>query len=136
MTLPLPPVDATTLADEYEGDLDDFGFADSWFERKLRVAVAKAQSRWGSQIDARLGDGRLALETYQSVICSAVLRIARNTNGYRSEQEGNYQYEQDVTVAAGKLFFTDEEVEDLTGVNPRRNMKIGTAAVTPLHGGR
>lgn len=132
----LPAVSYETLDEEYEGDLVDFGFSTVWFERKLRVAVAKAKSRWGTQIDARLTSGILDLATYESVICNAVLRIARNTNGYRSEQEGNYQYEQDVTVAAGKLFFTDEEIEDFTGVNPRRSTKMGTARVEPINGGR
>jgi Gp19/Gp15/Gp42-like protein len=132
----LPAVTITDLEAEYEGDLDDFGFATEWFERKLVVAVDKATSKYGAQMEARLAAGRLTAPTYISVICEAVLRIARNTNGYRSEQEGNYQYEQDVTVAAGKLFFTDENVEDLTGINPRRGTKMGTAVVSPLQGGR
>lgn len=132
----LPAVTYATLAEEYEGDIEDFGFTRRWFERKLGAAVAKAESRWGSRIQERLDGGRLAEVTYQAVICEAVLRVARNTDGYRSEQEGNYQYEQDATVASGKLFFTDENEADLTGIHPRKSSRIGTATVLPLHGGR
>lgn len=130
----LPAVPVTVLEDSYEGDLDDFGYSEGWFDRKLAEAVAKVQSRWGAVVEPRLTGGTLAQVTYEAVICEAVLRVARNTNGYRGEQEGNYQYQQDVTVAAGKLFFTDENIEDLTGSNPRRSGKMGTAVVEP-HGG-
>jgi len=127
MTLPAVAVD--TIAANYEGGNALFEMASREFvETKAKQAVARIQTRWGARVQDRLDAGTLPLDTYEAVVAESVLRVVRNPDGLRMEQEGNYQYGRFANVANGLLMFTDDNVEDLTGVKPGRGF-VGTARI-------
>lgn len=68
-------------------------------------------------LDARVPSlaGRLAAQTQDAfavkdAIVAAVLRVFRNPEGVGSETEGNYLYSLNRDVAAGKLYFTGDDL--------------------------
>src|SRR5690606_36691666 len=83
----------------------------------MRQAIRRVRSRWGALVEARLASGVIDAEAFKDVIARAVHRILRSPEGFTGEQEGNYQYQKRATVAAGYLFFTDDDVIDLIGNN-------------------
>jgi hypothetical protein len=47
------------------------------------------------------------------VLATAVLRVMKNPDGKRSESIDDYRWERDEALAAGVLYFTDDELADL-----------------------
>lgn len=86
-------------------------------ERNLAVVLLDGAAR---KIMARIPDlatklasGALDIETVIMVQASAVCRVLRNPDGYRSEQAGTFAYQVDSRVAAGFLAILPEEWRDL-----------------------
>lgn len=69
-------------------------------------------------LDTEIEAGRIDVEDVVQVESDAVLRLARNPEGYASETDGNYMYQLRSDLASGKLEITDDEWEIL-GVTRR-----------------
>lgn len=123
----LPDVDRNVLPDHYEGDLSQFSAR--FVQGRLNEVVDKIESRWGSLVEARLSSGALKTRLYEAIVCRLATRVYRNPEGYRSEQEGTYQYSLSAAVASGTIWFTDEDQIDLTGIDPKGAGVFGTATV-------
>lgn len=129
MAVTLPTVTLEDVAVHFEGDPDDLG-GKSYVEAKAAQAVGRLTARYGSRILARLNSGILTDDLYKATVAEAVLRILRNPDGFRMEQQGNYQYQLNSAVASGYLWFTDDNLRDLIGES---FSPIGTATVG-VHG--
>ena len=123
----LPDVLALALTNHYEGDLS--GYTSTYLQGRLNEVVDKIQSRWGSIVQARLDSGTLPQRLYEAVVCRVAARVLRNPEGYRSEQEGSYNYHLNPAVASGTLWFTDDDEADLTGSHPRGPGIVGTFTI-------
>ena len=64
-------------------------------------------------MDDKVESGDLDVEDIVQVEADAVLRLARNPEGYLSETDGNYTYQLQKDLASGRLQITDEEWEIL-----------------------
>ena len=95
------------------------GFTVAYVDNLIRQARERIQTRWGSLVLSRLDSGELTVEGFKDVVARAALRVLRNPEGFTGETEGNYQYQKRATVAAGYLFFTDDDVIDLIGVGSK-----------------
>ena len=60
-------------------------------------------------LDAQITAGTIDVEDVVYVEAEAVLRLVRNPDGYTSEQDGNYSFSIDQTVASGKLTILEDE---------------------------
>jgi hypothetical protein len=60
-------------------------------------------------LDDRLAAGLIDVEDLIQVEADAVLRLARNPEGYVSETDGNYTYQLSKDLATGKLMLTSDE---------------------------
>jgi hypothetical protein len=92
-------------------------------------AVALADDRWRVKIESRLASGTLSPDSYKRIIANAVLRVLRNPEGYSSENEGGYGNSRRATVASGDLWFTGDEIEQLTGISPKPSSVPGTISI-------
>lgn len=123
----LPDVPHAKLARHYEGDLSDF--TDEFVQGRLDEVVDKIESRFGAIVEARLASQQLKTRLYEAVVCRLATRVYRNPEGFRSETEGGYQYNLSAAVASGTLWFTDDDIADLTGSNPKGTPMIRTVTV-------
>lgn len=130
MAVTLPAVSYESVVAHYEGDPAQLGSRD-FVETQTKKAVGRLAARYGTRILNRLNSGVLSTELYEGTIAEAVLRILRNPDGFRMEQQGNYQYQLSSAVASGYLWFTQDNIDDLagSGFSP-----IGTASIA-LHKG-
>jgi hypothetical protein len=101
-----------------------------WVQLKIdqaeRLLIARRRS-----IPARVDAGTLALDNVRDAVANAVLRVARNPEGFEREQEGEYGYGQHRDVAAGKLFFTGDDyalVDPASGGFAFGSVRIGIPA--------
>ncbi|UOR02065.1 phage Gp19/Gp15/Gp42 family protein [Leucobacter allii] len=129
MAVTLPEVEYEYVIDHYEGDPEELG-RQSYVEKKIAQSIERLRSRFGSRIRARLDSGALTETLFKDTVAEAVLRIVRNPDGYRMEQQGNYQYQLNSAVAAGYLWFTADNMLDLIGAE---FSPIGTATIG-VHG--
>jgi hypothetical protein len=129
----LPDVNRSVLAKHYEGDTSSF--SNDFVQGRLDEAVDKIEARWGAVVSARLASGALKTRLYEAVVCRVATRVLRNPEGYRSEQEGGYQYNLSAAVASGTLWFTDDDARDLTGIGLNGGTVLGTASVSRLSPG-
>jgi hypothetical protein len=60
-------------------------------------------------LDDRLTDGLVDVEDVVQVEADAVLRLARNPEGYVSETDGNYTYQLSKDLATGRLSISSDE---------------------------
>lgn len=125
MAAALPDVPYEYVVDHYEGEPEELG-RKSYVEKKISQSINRLASRFGNRIRARLASGALAETLYQDTVAEAVLRIVRNPEGYRTEQQGNYSYGVSAAVASGYLWFTADNMLDLLG---EENSPIGTALI-------
>ncbi|MDY0829131.1 Gp19/Gp15/Gp42 family protein [Microbacterium sp. BG28] len=123
----LPDVGADVLPKHYEGDLSSF--SPDFVQGRLDEVVDKIESRYGPIVEARLASNKLKARLYEAIVCRLATRVYRNPEGYRSETEGSYQYNLSAAVASGTLWFTDEDITDLTGVSPKGTPTVGTVTV-------
>lgn len=79
--------------------------ADAWRMLRRRVTTIEADI-------AADTTGDLAAEAVR-VMCTAVLRVMKNPDGKRQEAIDDYSWTRDQAVAAGLLYFMDEELDDL-----------------------
>lgn len=129
MAVTLPVVTYDQVVAHYEGDGTHLG-SQAFVEKKAAQAVGRLAARYGSRVKARLDSGLLTPELYEGTIAEAVLRILRNPEGFRMEQQGNYQYQLNSAVASGYLWFTQDNMVDLIGES---FAPIGTATIG-VHG--
>lgn len=129
MAVTLPEVTYQDVIAHFEGDGDDLG-RQEFVETKAKQAVARLAARFGSRVQARLLSGVLSEELYKGTVAEAVLRILRNPEGFRMEQQGNYQYQLNSAVASGYLWFTADNMIDLIGQD---FAPIGTTSIG-VHG--
>lgn len=71
------------------------------------------------ELDEMIAAGVMNVEDVVQVESDAVLRLARNPEGYMSETDGNYTYMLQNDIATGKLGITDDEWEILGVVRDR-----------------
>ncbi|WP_413600846.1 Gp19/Gp15/Gp42 family protein [Curtobacterium sp. Curtsp57] len=119
-------VEYDDVANRYEGDLGRF--EKPFVETQIADAVDYADARWGPFITQRLLSGVLTSGLYKRIIADAVLRVLRNPQGLASEGDGGYTYSTRATVASGNLWFTNDDVEILSGLFSQQTM-AGTVAV-------
>lgn len=91
------------------------GFTDQYLENQLLRVRDRIHSLYGAKVLQRLNRGLLTEATLFGVMADAVLRILRNPDGFTREMEGDYQYEKRSVVAAGYLYFTEDNLLDLLG---------------------
>jgi hypothetical protein len=77
-------------------------------ERRLRKRIRDFDNRVNLDPDYKLD--------VIDVECSAIIRILKNPEGFKSESEGTYAYSIDSRVASGFMLILDEEWDQL-GVN-------------------
>lgn len=124
----LPDVPVTDIAKHYNGDIGDF--TQPFLEGKLGEVVDQINVRWGSLVRSRLDSGALPQRLYNAVVIRVAARVLSNPEGFRKENEGGYGYEINPAVGSGTLWFTDVDIEDLTGSNPKRPIgRVGTATI-------
>jgi hypothetical protein len=111
----LPEVVTDDVQARYEGDLLT-EFSTIYISTQLQDAVDFVGNRWRALIESRLASGILTPNLYKRTIADAVLRVIRNPGGLASENEGGYGYATRPDVASGNLWFTDTDVETLTGI--------------------
>lgn len=135
----LPDVGVDDIPKHYSGDLEDF--TPDFLAGKLGEAVDMIHSRYGNIVERRLESGELTTRLYTGIVVRIASRVFANPEGFRKENEGGYGYEINAAVGSGTLWFTDDDILDLTGTHPkadkRPGFKIGTASIG-LHrpGGR
>ena len=112
----IPDVHYSEIGDNFEGDLGEF--SENWVQGKLDEVVDSIKGRWGSVVAARLESGALPERFYRAIVVRVAARVFRNTDGFKKENEGQYGYELNAAVASGTLWFTDDDIFDLTGVSP------------------
>lgn len=125
----LPDVDVATIPDHYEGDTSYL--TDKYLQGRLNEVVDKIETRWGTTVQKRLSSGKLKQRTYEAVVVRVAARVFRNPEGFESEKEGQYDYKLRATVASGTLWFTDDDVTDLTGILPRAASLPRTVGLSP-----
>lgn len=114
MAVTLPKVEYEYVVEHYEGDADELG-RQSYVEKKINQSVARLQARFGRRIQARIDSGAVTVGLFKDTVSDAVLRVLRNPEGYREEQQGNYRYSVNAAVASGYLWFTADNMLDLLG---------------------
>lgn len=65
------------------------------------------------------------------ILATAVLRVLKNPDGKRSESIDDYRWERDEALAAGVLYFTDDELADIL---PGSGEKGRAFVIDPLAG--
>lgn len=65
------------------------------------------------QIEGWITTGCLDVADVKDVVIEAVLRVIRNPGGLQMEMEGNYSAQMRADVAGGKLYFSDDELDQL-----------------------
>lgn len=101
--------------------------ADAW--RMLKRAVLKS----GSDIEALIAadtTGDLQPEVVR-VMATAVLRVMKNPDGKRQESIDDYAWTRDEAIAAGLLYFADEELDALS---PGAGVKGRAYSLDPFAG--
>src|SRR5690606_25188617 len=77
-------------------------------ERLLGDAGVKILSRL-PMLHEYVATGKMSQDAVVLVEANAVLRVVRNPEGFRSEQEGDYLYARDVATASGLLNILPDE---------------------------
>jgi len=85
-------------------DADGLALADSL----LADTLVLIRSRVG-MFDEKVATGAISREAVVMVQCNAVIRVLRNPEGFRSEQEGDYLYSRDAVMASGQLRLLPDE---------------------------
>lgn len=127
----LPEVTNADIATYYSGDVYDF--EPEFLNGKLGEVVDMITARYGTVVSNRLEAGTLTARLYKAVVVRVAARVFANPEGYRKENEGGYGYEINPAVGSGTLWFTDDDIYDLTGThpNPAKNPSavIGTVGI-------
>ena len=128
---------ATTLPEVTHEDIPKFWYGDTseftpdYLNGKLGEVVDKIASRWGSVVARRLASGALTDRLYRGTVVRVASRVFSNPEGYKSEAEGGYNYELNAAVASGTIWFTDDDIADLTGEDPKsKGTMMGTITVS------
>lgn len=129
MSTTLPEVTPDDIPKFWHGDTSEF--TEEYLGGKLGEVVDKIASRWGALVARRLASGALTERLYKSTVVRVASRVFSNPEGFRSEAEGGYNYELNAAVASGTIWFTDEDITDLTGEDPKsKGTVMGTITVS------
>jgi len=123
----LPEVLPDAVPNYYQGDISDLD--QNYVKGKLGEVVDQINVRWGAIVAARLASGALPTRLYEAVVVRVASRVFENPEGYRKENEGQYGYEVNPAVASGTLWYTADDIKDLTGASADGTSVIGTASV-------
>lgn len=131
----------TTLPDVSPDEIPKYSTVDTaeftveYLEGKLGEVVDSIKSRWGSVVASRLESGQLTRRLYDAVVVRVAARVLGNVDGFKSESEGQYNYELNQLAASGHVWFSDIDEKDLTGrVAPKRGGRAGTALLSRQKG--
>lgn len=91
-------------------------------ERKIKRAIP--------DLEAQITAGTIDVEDVKQVESDAVLRLARNPDGYLSETDGNYTYMLRSDLSSGTLDIPPEDWETL-GVKRSRMAILAPSVVMP-----
>ncbi|WP_114589421.1 hypothetical protein [Microbacterium arborescens] len=130
MSTTLPEVTHDEISKYWHGDVDDL--SPDYLDGKLGEVVDIIASRYGAQVLERLRSGKLTDRLYRATVVRVAARVWANLDGFRKENEGTYGYEINPAVGSGTIWFTDGDIEDLTGRNPKAKGaegRIGTITV-------
>lgn len=107
--------------------------ADSDLTTLINVRLADVErmiKRRIPDLDDQITAGSIDVEDVKQVEADAVLRLARNPEGFFSETDGNYTYQFRQDLATGKLEILPEEWETL-GVSANGMFVIVPTLVMP-----
>lgn len=129
MSTTLPEVGHAEIPKFWPGDTE--GLTAEYLDGKLGEVVDSINVRWGSVVADRLRSGKLPERLFKAVVVRVASRVFSNTDGYKSETEGGYSYEVNAAVASGTIWFTDDDIADLTGKKPKGQNEgtVGTITV-------
>lgn len=129
MSTTLPEVTHEDIPNFWHGDTSEF--TTDYLDGKLGEVVDKIASRWGALVARRLAEGKLTDRLYRGTVVRIASRVFGNPEGFKSEAEGGYNYELNAAVASGTIWFTDDDITDLTGENPKdKGNRMGTITVS------
>lgn len=134
MATTLPEVTHADVPKFYAGDIDDL--TTDFVDGKLGEVVDQITDRWGTLVKKRLASGRLTDRLYRATVVRIAGRVFANTDGFKKETGGQYGYEVNAAVASGTIWFTDDDIRDLTGTHPKQSNVIGTAKIGRHEPGR
>lgn len=134
MTTTLPDVGPEEIPKYWDGEIDEFDNA--YLVGKLGEVVDIIADRYGSLVSRRLESGRLTVRLYNATVIRIAARVWSNTDGFKRENAGQVGYEVNAAVASGTIWFTDDDVRDLTGVHPKQSTVFGTATIGRHEPGR
>lgn len=98
-------------------------------DEALARLIEKAEHRILAKVpnvEDRLASGDLDADTLNGVIEDMVLRVASNPDGKKSESIDDYAWTRDVSVAAGTLYLSDEELALLLPASARQVRAFGS----------
>jgi hypothetical protein len=114
---------------------------EEYVETKIAEAETRLRRRLGdlqAWIDA--GDTAAAradrLDSLRIVVRNAVTRVLRNPKGFRSESEGNYNYQVDARTQSGTIWISEDDWA-LLGLGKRRvgSHRLGLPSWSPRNAG-
>nr|WP_296763821.1 hypothetical protein [Rhodococcus sp. (in: high G+C Gram-positive bacteria)] len=114
----------TDVADRFEGQLSTEQLV--WVAIKIDDAESLLLTRIPRLSNVELASA-LDLKNAKRVIAEAVLRVLRNTGGFRTEAHGPFSGTRSDMTASGQLFFTNEELGAFKQTQRRRAGVIGIA---------
>lgn len=109
-------------------ETDDEPWVESLVDQAVRLLLS--QRRF---LATHIANQRVDRESVMDVVGRMVSRVTSNPEGFKSESEGEYRYEQNALVASGNLWVPDE---DWALVTPAPSPAFGTARVTATPGWR
>lgn len=116
----------TDVAELYgEIDTEDISKVGALLRRASTMIRAQAY-----QVDVRIAEDLLDLQTVKDVCVDMVIRVLRNQEGVKQETVGPIATVYDPTVAAGRLFLTPDELFLLQPPSAAR-ATVGTIHTTP-----
>lgn len=124
--MPLSTVTASDIRDAALGVTIPTGTeADNALTRLIEKAEHRILAKVPN-VEDRLASGDLDADTLNGVIEDMVLRVAGNPEGKKSEAIDDYAWTRDVSVAAGMLYLSDEELALLLPVAARQTRAFGS----------
>lgn len=134
MATTLPEVSADEIPKYWDGDVEEFD--GKYLSGKLGEVVDIIADRYGTAVRKRLDSGRLTIRLYNATVIRVAARVWSNTEGHKRETVGQVGFEVNAAVASGTIWFTDDDVQDLTGVHPKKSNVMGTAKIGRHEPGR
>lgn len=113
------------ITDRYEGTITND--QQTWVLSLIGDACSLVRSRL-PQLDTWIASGQVSTSEVRRVVSEIILRRVRNPKGFRQENAGDYGYSRDPIAASGRLYVTDEELDDMRP--PADPAKAGVGSAT------